>query len=107
MALQRRSRTNAAERAQERGTLAAVIIARRQELGLRQVELADLAGVSPRFVHSVETGRAEVGLDRLLAVLETLGLHLEVVRGARPDVGAGDDVAREYGLFGGGPEGSR
>lgn len=59
--------------------LAEVVRARRAELGLRQDELADLAGVSTRFVHSLEAGKPTVQLDRVTAVLEVLGLELAVV----------------------------
>ncbi len=59
--------------------LAKVVRERRAELGLRQDELADLAGVSTRFVHTLEAGKPTVQLDRVRAVLEVLGLELAVV----------------------------
>jgi HTH-type transcriptional regulator/antitoxin HipB len=98
MALQRKSRVDLATRARERGSLAAVASARRQELGLTQIELAELAGVSPRFVHNLEAGRIEIGLERLVAVLQTLGLHLQVERGSRSVVEAGAALTSQYGL---------
>lgn len=49
---------------------------RRRELGLTQVDAAELAGVSERFVRLVEGGKASVRLDKLEALLETLGLEL-------------------------------
>jgi hypothetical protein len=49
-------------------------------------------------VHNLEAGRTEVTLERAVAVLETLGLHLVVERGTRPGVVAGEDVARQYGV---------
>lgn len=52
------------------------IRSRRQELGLRQDELAALAGVSIRFVHTLEQGKPTVRLDKVLAVLGQLGLDL-------------------------------
>jgi HTH-type transcriptional regulator/antitoxin HipB len=55
---------------------------RRRSLGLRQDELADLAEVSERFIFALEHGKASVQLDKLLAVLNALGLHLEVHRGS-------------------------
>lgn len=103
MALQRRSRAEAAERARQRGALAAVVRARRQELGLSQVEVGDLSGVSYRIVHNLESGRTGVTLERALVVLETLGLHLVVERGTRSGVIAGADVTRQYGLDDAGP----
>ncbi len=54
---------------------------RRKSLGLRQVELADLAGCSQRFVHTLENGKASLRLDKVLDVLEVLGLDLVVAPG--------------------------
>jgi HTH-type transcriptional regulator/antitoxin HipB len=66
----------------EPATFASVVRTRRKELSLRQGDLADLAGVSERFVSMLEGGKDSVQLDKLLAVLSALGLHLEVHRGA-------------------------
>lgn len=52
------------------------IRARRRKLGLAQVELAELAGVSERFVREVEGGKPTVRLDKLKPVLDVLGLQL-------------------------------
>ena len=52
--------------------------ARRGALRLSQQELADLAGVSERFVRFVEQGKPSLRLDTLLALLETLGLELQL-----------------------------
>ena len=49
---------------------------RRLELRLHQDELAALAGVSTRFVHTLEQGKPTVQLDKVLAVLRQLGLDL-------------------------------
>lgn len=68
---------------------------RRRELGLRQEELADLAGTSQRFVHTLEAGKGTVRLDKVMAVLGVLGLGLRVVEGdgeVRP-AGADPDPA--------------
>ena len=81
---QRKSRADLRERARERGALAAVIIGRREELGLRQDELAELADCSVRFVHTVEAGKTTVRLDKVLDLLTVLGLRLELHRGAKP-----------------------
>jgi HTH-type transcriptional regulator / antitoxin HipB len=51
---------------------------RRRALGLSQQDLADLAGVSARFVHSLEHGKPTVRLDKVLAVFGVLGLQLEI-----------------------------
>lgn len=58
--------------------LAAEVSARRSVLCLTQHDLAQLAGVSERFVRFVEQGKPSVQLDSLVAVLETLGLELKI-----------------------------
>lgn len=52
---------------------------RRAKLGLTQAELAELAGCSTRFIHTVEAGKKTVRLDKLIDVLDVLGLELTVV----------------------------
>jgi y4mF family transcriptional regulator len=66
----------------EDGTLGAAVRSRRTQLKLRQDELADLAGVSERFVHALEAGKRTAQWDKVLDVLTALGLHLELHRGA-------------------------
>lgn len=58
--------------------LADEVRARRAALRLSQQDVADMAGVSERFVRFVEQGKPSVQLDSLLAVLETLGLELQL-----------------------------
>jgi y4mF family transcriptional regulator len=58
--------------------LAAEVRSRRGSLRLSQRDLAELAGVSERFVRFVEQGKRTVQLDSLLALLDTLGLELRV-----------------------------
>ncbi len=58
--------------------LGAEVRARRAALKLTQHDLAQLAGVSERFVRFVEQGKPSVQLDSLVAVLETLGLELKI-----------------------------
>jgi HTH-type transcriptional regulator / antitoxin HipB len=65
-------------------SLAAAVRQRRQELRLHQDQLAELAQCSTRFVHTIEAGKPTVRLDKLLAVLHVLGLHLEVAHGTSP-----------------------
>lgn len=50
--------------------------ARRKQLGLTQLDAAELAGVSVRFVHDIENGKQSVQLDRVQALAEALGLVL-------------------------------
>ncbi|WP_461188233.1 type II toxin-antitoxin system Y4mF family antitoxin [Arthrobacter sp. Z4-13] len=67
--------------------LGAEVRARRAALRLTQHDLAQLAGVSERFVRFVEQGKQSVQLDSLLALLETLGLELQLTTRTRtPDV---------------------
>jgi y4mF family transcriptional regulator len=62
----------------ERADLASAVRVRRKQLALRQEDLADLAGVSLRFVQALEAGKPSVQLDHVRAVLDTLGLRLVV-----------------------------
>ncbi len=50
--------------------------AARREAALTQGELADLAGVSERTVRAIETGAGNPTLAAVVAVVNTLGLHL-------------------------------
>lgn len=52
---------------------------RRRELGLRQVDVAELAGVSERFVRLLESGKRSVRLDKVEPVLDVLGLRLTLL----------------------------
>jgi y4mF family transcriptional regulator len=61
--------------------LASAVRARRKALGVTQIELARLAGCGPVFVYALETGKKTLRLDKLLAVLEVLGLELVVSQG--------------------------
>jgi y4mF family transcriptional regulator len=61
--------------------LADAVRARRKDLGLSQAELAALAGCSTRFVHAVESAKPSLRLDKLVGLLEVLGLRLELHRG--------------------------
>ncbi|WP_226345478.1 type II toxin-antitoxin system Y4mF family antitoxin [Agilicoccus flavus] len=64
-------------------TLGADVRARRRELGLLQVDVADMAVVSERFVRELEHDKPTLRLDKVSAVLDVLGLELRSqVRGA-------------------------
>jgi HTH-type transcriptional regulator/antitoxin HipB len=82
----RRQNLNLSGRAARVGELAVAVRSRREQLDLRQAELAELAGVSERFVHAVESAKPTLQLDKLIDVLAALGLHLQLVRGARLDI---------------------
>lgn len=70
--------------ASERADIPAVVRGRRKQLGLTQQDLADLAGASDRFVRDFENGKPSVRLDKVLDVLNVLGLE-PVLRLRRPD----------------------
>ena len=61
--------------------LGAALRARRKSLGLTQRELARLAGCGLAFLYELESGKATVRLDKVLAVLDVLGLELSLVEG--------------------------
>jgi y4mF family transcriptional regulator len=63
--------------------VAAAVTERRRALGLRQEDLADLAEVSHRFVQALEAGKPTVRMDKVVAVLDALGLTLAVVPRSR------------------------
>lgn len=60
-------------------SIATTVRERRKKLFLNQVELAQLADVSEKFVRDVERGKATIQLDRLQRVLDVLGLTLDIV----------------------------
>lgn len=68
--------------------IAHAVRSRRRSLSLRQDELADLADCSTRFVHDVEHAKPTLRLDKVVAVLDTLGLQLEVTAAREPDATA-------------------
>ena len=56
---------------------------RRRDSGLRQDELASIAGVGTRFLSELENGKASLELGKVLRVLQTLGLEISLT--ARKD----------------------
>lgn len=61
--------------------LAAALRARRKLLRLTQIDLSRLAGCGPDFVYDVEAGKPTLRLDKLLDLLEVLGLELVLAPG--------------------------
>jgi len=61
--------------------LAAAVRGRRKRLGVTQIELARLAGCGPVFIYDVEAGKPTLRLDKLLSVLDVLGLELVLAEG--------------------------
>ena len=63
--------------------IGAAIASTRKRSKIRQQDLADLAGVSCRFLSDLENGKESVELGKALRVLSALGLDLELrFRGA-------------------------
>lgn len=58
--------------------LGACVRSRRSELELTQGELADVSGVTLRFVSELERGKATAQYDGIRRVLASLGLDLYV-----------------------------
>lgn len=58
--------------------LGAVVRNKRKVLRLTQKELADLSGCGPDFLYDLERGKPTVRLDKLVPVLEMLGLKFKV-----------------------------
>ena len=56
----------------------------RKRVGLTQVDLADLAGVSDRFLRELEKGKPTAEVGKVITVLSALGFDLE------PQVHRGD-----------------
>ena len=61
--------------------IVAAIIARRKMLGLTQAQLAERAGVSRRTIIAVEAGQHDIGVRKLLRLLDSTGLTLSVKEG--------------------------
>jgi HTH-type transcriptional regulator / antitoxin HipB len=60
--------------------LGLAIAERRRSLGLRQLAVAEQAGITAESLSRLERGRsAEFGARKLLAVLAVLGMELDVV----------------------------
>jgi HTH-type transcriptional regulator/antitoxin HipB len=58
--------------------LGAAIRAKRKAIGMRQEELASLAGVGPRFLSEIEHGKTSAEIGKVLQVLRRLGLELSI-----------------------------
>lgn len=58
--------------------LAREVRRKRKLLRLTQKELADLSGCGPDFLYDLERGKPTVRLDKLVSVLDVLGLRLKL-----------------------------
>jgi HTH-type transcriptional regulator/antitoxin HipB len=66
----------------EVGTIAREIREARHRHGLTQAQLAGLSGTGLRFISELERGKPNVALNKVLAVLAVLGLHVRVTEEA-------------------------
>jgi transcriptional regulator with XRE-family HTH domain len=74
--------------------LGEAVAARRKQLGLKQGNVAAMAGVTAESLSRFERGRsAEFGTRKLLAVLAVLGAELDVM--AQGQAGNLDELRRE------------
>ncbi len=64
--------------AAEAESIGATVRRAREDLGMRQDELALAAGVSTRAVHQIESGKPTSRLDTVFPVLAALGLKLRI-----------------------------
>ena len=64
-------------------TLSVRIRDERKSQGLTQTELANLADVSLNFVSQLESAKSTVQMDKVLQVLKTLGLELNIRYGKK------------------------
>lgn len=67
------------------GEIGELVRRKRREIGMRQADLAALAGVGTRFLSELENGKETAEVGRVLRVCRRLGLDLWILpRGANP-----------------------
>lgn len=54
------------------------IRARRKSRKIVQVDLADIAGISPRTLRDIENGTANPELETLMKICQVLGMEIKV-----------------------------
>lgn len=57
-------------------TLGSVVERVRKQQGATQIELAQMSNVGVRFVRDLEDGKRTIQMDKLMRVLEVLGIAL-------------------------------
>lgn len=79
--------------------LGEAVAARRKSLHMRQLAVAQQAGITPESLSRFERGRSpEFGTRKLLAVLAVLGMELDMVVSGQS--GTLDELRRERGRTG-------
>lgn len=61
---------------QSTSELGLLIRERRQKQGATQLQLAAVSGVGLRFISELENGKGTCQIEKIIAVLQTLGLSL-------------------------------
>jgi len=59
-------------------TIGKAIRARRKSRKIVQVDLADIAGISPRTLRGIENGTANPELETLMKICQVLGMEIKV-----------------------------
>jgi y4mF family transcriptional regulator len=62
----------------EKEFIGGLIQSRRKLRKIRQEDLAEIAGISPRTLRNIEKGTANPELETLLKICEVLGLSIKV-----------------------------
>lgn len=68
-------------------TLGALVRKTRKALGATQKDLALTSGTGLRFIIELEKGKPTCQIGKVLSVLQTLGISMELTA---PDIGGGD-----------------
>ena len=64
-----------------KSTLSESVRRRRKTLALTQQDVADLAGCARLFVYDLEKGKSTIRLQKLMDVLQVLGMQLSIENG--------------------------
>lgn len=56
-----------------------MVRARRREQGISQEQLAGVAGTGTRFISDLENGKGTIQVDKMIKVIEALGLRLYAI----------------------------
>lgn len=59
-------------------TIGETILKRRMELGIKQQELADLAGVGINTLVAIERGKGNPSIKTIMSITDVLGLKLKL-----------------------------
>jgi y4mF family transcriptional regulator len=62
----------------EKKSICELVQDRRKSIKIRQEDLAEIAGISPRTLRDIEKGIANPELETLLKIFEVLGLDIKV-----------------------------